>query len=425
MSSRSTSAPESAPSRSRPSPAGPNTSKSACRTASSEWFASVRSRVSTSSRKSSMNCAPSLRWSPTSGSETPNTSPLSACCSTCSIRSSPSRREPRSSGMPMSAMHWARSGAEANTTASFPGTRAGGIDQHADQVPEVGDLDPQGIERVVLRGTEHRQVDQDRALEVDIHQAGRQLAQPIAVIRRVRLEVDRECGQIRRSRIPVPVERGGARLGGVADEDSDRADGGLEADVRPANSGVENEAGRVVEERDGIDAVGQIQAEVEIELRVGLDLHHRFAADVDQVGDAGQRRGSIGARQAHQLGQVEVHLAWAAVVGVLELQLDLQRRAVGNRPVERQLDLGIVEVGRAGRIGEPDRVFEQLFDRLQRLGRIALELLDPLGELVGRLQQIAHAQVEQRQLLVRGTRNPRGWRDSSLRPAPHRARPRS
>ncbi len=70
------------------------------------------------------------------------------------------------------------------------------------------------------------------------------------------------------------------------------------------------------------------------------------------------------------------------------------------RPVERQLDLGIVEVRRAGRIGEPDRVLEQFLDRLQRLGRIALELLDPRSQLVGRLQQIADAQVEQRQLLV-------------------------
>ncbi len=67
------------------------------------------------------------------------------------------------------------------------GHGAGWVDQYADQVTQVGDLDLQRIESVGLRRTEHRQVDRDRALQVDIHQARRQLAQPVAVIRRVRL----------------------------------------------------------------------------------------------------------------------------------------------------------------------------------------------------------------------------------------------
>src|SRR5262249_14225495 len=247
--------------------------------------------------------------------------------------------------------------------------------------------------------TDLRQVDRDRPFEIDIHQARGELAQLVAVIRWVWPQGYRECRAVPGGRISIEIERSSAALRGVADEHADRADGRFESDIRPQDSGIENEARAVVEERDRRSA-GKIQAEVEIDPGTGLYLRHRRTADIDEIGDPGERSGGITADQADQLGQVEVHAARAAVVVVLELQLDLERRARGDRAIERQLDLGVVEVRVASRIGESDGVFEQFFNRLKRLRGVALELFDAVGQIVGRLQKIAYAQVGQRQLLV-------------------------
>ena len=204
------------------------------------------------------------------------------------------------------------------------------------------------------------------------------------MIYRIIHDLNSESRGVNGGRVAVAVRLRLQPRRAVLDEQHERAQPRLKIQIRTGGLRFEGQAGGVIEERNRTRRIREINAQIQLEF--GSEQERDFTRGAD-------------AEKIRKTREAEIRQAEVEAQGLGEARSKRQINT-DRVTIKRQFDGRVIRL-RPARGFRHEDVFNQLFDRLERLAGIVLEGLHLLCKGIRQRQQVADAAIHERKLLIK------------------------